>query len=158
MKEFHAAGAADTTDRVRRGLYGELLDVIIVLQKDFLHFHHRFAFGELSRLHMGVLGVLSRHEELPLSVVADKLYTARPQMTVLIDRLESLGLVLRKADAADRRVTTVGLTEAGRKALEEGVDAAHREIASRLSTLTDREMEAFGSALKTIQKLLSKVT
>jgi DNA-binding MarR family transcriptional regulator len=55
-------------------------------------------------------------------------------MTNRVDRLVTRGLVLRRADPADRRGVLVGLTPAGERA----VDAA-------LADLLDRERELLGS-------------
>ncbi len=133
------------------------MDVVITLQRDFLKFHARFQFGELTRLHMGTLGVLRRHGELPVSVIASKLYVSRPQMTVLLDRLEELRLVRRGAKAGDRRVTTITMTETGRLALEAAMVSVHRSLAEKLSNLSDEELTEFGDALAVMQKVLAKL-
>jgi DNA-binding MarR family transcriptional regulator len=143
--------------RVRQTFYEELMEVIMRLQKDFLNFHSRFDFGELSKLHLGILGVLKKYERLPVSTVAEKMYTSKPQMTLLLDKLESRELVKRGDDLSDRRVTMVTLTPAGRITLEKGLASAHREVTERLETLSDRELEEFGSALRTLQKIMAKL-
>jgi DNA-binding MarR family transcriptional regulator len=143
--------------RVRQSLYEEMMQIIMRLQKDFLNFHAQFDFGELSKLHLGILGVLKKYEQLPSSVVAEKMYTSKPQMTVLLDRLESLALIRRGDDPNDRRITTVKMTPAGRSALEKGLAAAHREVTTRLEKLSDRELEEFGAALRTLQNVMAKL-
>jgi DNA-binding MarR family transcriptional regulator len=148
---------AQGQQRVRAGIYEELLGVIIVLQKDFMSFHCRFDFGELSRLHMGILGVLSRYGPMPASALAERMHTARPQMTGLLDRLQAVGLVERTADPGDRRVTTIAMTPAGQGALAQGLELAHRELASRLGKLADRELDEFSAALRTLQKVLGRL-
>jgi DNA-binding MarR family transcriptional regulator len=149
--------SARAPGRKRRSFYDELVSVVMTLQRDFLKFHTRFEFGELSRLHLGVLGVLSRNAEMSVSAIAAKLYVSRPQMTVILDRLEELRLVRRGSDATDRRVTTVSMTDAGRVCLETAMVSAHRGMTDRLSHLTDEELAEFGDALRVMAKILAKL-
>jgi DNA-binding MarR family transcriptional regulator len=52
-----------------------------------------------------------------LSVLAERLHIAPRSATEVVDALEAHGLVARAADPADRRATTVTLTEEGRRLL-----------------------------------------
>lgn len=54
---------------------------------------------------------------LPCSDVAARLVAQVPDLTRLVDRLETAGLVKRNRDAEDRRVVRLSLTPAGRKLL-----------------------------------------
>jgi DNA-binding MarR family transcriptional regulator len=138
-------------------LYDELMSVFIALQRDFLKIHAHTEFGELSRLHMGVLGLLSRNGGLPISVVAARMFVSRPQMTVVLDRLEKLGLVRRGSDPRDRRVTVVTATTKGIGCLEKTMQTAHRQISERLSALSPQEVQEFGDALRALQRLLARL-
>jgi MarR family transcriptional regulator, organic hydroperoxide resistance regulator len=149
--------AARKAGRKRRNFYEEIMNVVMTLQRDLLKFHARFEFGELSRLHMGVLGVLRKNGEMSVSAIAAKLRVSRPQMTPILDRLEELRLVRRGADASDRRVTTVGITDTGRVSLEAAMVTAHRAMTQRLSILNDEELVEFGDALRVMQKILAKL-
>ncbi len=149
--------AARKAGRKRRNFYEEIMNVVMTLQRDLLKFHARFEFGELSRLHMGVLSVLRKNGEMPVSAIAAKLRVSKPQMTVILDRLEELRLVRRGADASDRRVTTVGITDTGRVSLEAAMVTAHRAMTQRLSILNDEELVEFGDALRVMQKILAKL-
>jgi DNA-binding MarR family transcriptional regulator len=77
----------------------------------------------------------------------------QPAMTVLVRVMEESGLVERRGDASDRRVTLVSLTEAGasyvRARRRAGVDAFVRLI----DELTDDEVEALVAALPALQHL-----
>jgi DNA-binding MarR family transcriptional regulator len=52
-------------------------------------------------------------EPLPMRTLADKLYCDASNVTGIIDRLESRGLVQRQADEHDRRIKKVAATAAG---------------------------------------------
>jgi DNA-binding MarR family transcriptional regulator len=147
----------ETRERVREPFCESLMSTIGQLQKEFMRFHASFEFGELSRLHVGILGVLSRNGELPVSTIGEKIHTSKPQMTLLLDKLESLELVSRGADPSDRRVTTVAMTDKGREVLLEALAVLQRDVNAQLEALSDQELEDFMNALGTIQKVLAKL-
>jgi DNA-binding MarR family transcriptional regulator len=62
-------------------------------------------------------------------------------MVALVDELEERGFLERRADPSDRRVRTLHLTPAGRKALEEAfqVAVAHEQKVSGGLTAAERE-------------------
>ncbi len=55
-------------------------------------------------------------QPMRMSDIADKLVLSRGGTTKVIDRLEELGHVTRRADPDDRRATLVEISESGRKA------------------------------------------
>lgn len=77
----------------------------------------------------------------------------QPAMTVLVRVMEGSGLVERRGDASDKRVTLVCLTEAGaayvRARRQAGVHAFERLI----DKLTDGEVEALTAALPALLRL-----
>ncbi|MGW3989878.1 MarR family winged helix-turn-helix transcriptional regulator [Streptomyces sp. NPDC004830] len=77
----------------------------------------------------------------------------QPAMTALVRVLEESGLVERRGDASDRRVTLVCLTDAGatyvRTRRQAGVDAFERLIGE----LTGEEVEALLAALPALKHL-----
>ncbi|MGK5550284.1 MarR family winged helix-turn-helix transcriptional regulator [Actinomadura kijaniata] len=77
----------------------------------------------------------------------------QPAMTALVRVMEESGLVERRGDASDKRVTLVHLTEAGaayvRTRHQAGVDAFARLI----DELTDDEVEALMAALPALEHL-----
>jgi len=77
----------------------------------------------------------------------------QPAMTALVRVMEESGLVERRGDASDKRVTLVSLTDAGasyvRARRRAGVDAFVRLI----DQLTDDEVEALVAALPALQHL-----
>ncbi|MEU0464320.1 MarR family transcriptional regulator [Amycolatopsis sp. NPDC006131] len=77
----------------------------------------------------------------------------QPAMTALVRVMEEAGLVERRGDAADKRVTLVCLTEAGasyvRTRRQAGVNAFERLIGE----LTGEEVEALVAALPALKHL-----
>ncbi|WP_030244810.1 MarR family winged helix-turn-helix transcriptional regulator [Streptomyces sp. NRRL S-350] len=58
--------------------------------------------------------LLAAEEPVPTRRIAERLHAEPSNVTVIIDRLESRGLVERSVDPGDRRVKRVAATEAGR--------------------------------------------
>jgi MarR family 2-MHQ and catechol resistance regulon transcriptional repressor len=65
---------------------------------------------------------------LPVNAIAEKVFLTSGSMTAAVDRLESKGLVERRADASDRRSRVVHLTPKGRTLIA----AAFRDHAAAL--------------------------
>jgi DNA-binding MarR family transcriptional regulator len=81
-------------------------------------------------LHCGqdlVLAALWEEEALRLSALAERLGVAPPTVTRMARRMESAGLLARRADPADARAACVHLTEAGRM-LRHRVNACWQDV------------------------------
>ena len=88
---------------------------------------------------------------LPLGQLAERLSCVKSNVTQLVDRLETDGLVSRTADTADRRSRLAALTDAGRRAQGRGaeiLDAAERELFGALTPDEGEQLHA----------LLAKIT
>jgi MarR family transcriptional regulator, organic hydroperoxide resistance regulator len=59
------------------------------------------------------IGSLKPGEPMPMSALAEALHCDNSNITGIVDRLEAAGLAQRQADARDRRVKAVVLTEQG---------------------------------------------
>ena len=73
--------------------------------------------------------------------VAERMISAVPDMTRLLDRLADAGLVVRERDPENRRFVTARITEAGRERVAAAVpvlDALHRE---QLKGLTEPQLK-----------------
>lgn len=68
--------------------------------------------------------------------VGERLVSAVPDVSRLLERMEDVGLISRERDATDRRHVTARLAEAGRRLLESvtpGLEAVERARFGRLS-------------------------
>jgi DNA-binding MarR family transcriptional regulator len=61
------------------------------------------------------IGSLKPGEPMPMSALAEALHCDNSNITGIVDRLEAAGLARRQADARDRRVTAVIMTEQGER-------------------------------------------
>ena len=91
----------------------------------------RLVKAGVSMTNLHVLGLLSRHGEMPMSRLADVLDVSLSNATGLVDRMEERGLVERIRVPDDRRIVLVRLTEGGTSTLEE-VELIRHDLLERL--------------------------
>ena len=72
---------------------------------------------KLAALH----ALVNAGDALPLGQLAERLACVKSNVTQLVERLETDGLVRRAFDPTDRRSRLAAITDAGRRAYEEGI-------------------------------------
>ena len=77
----------------------------------------------------------------------------QPAMTVLVRVMEESGLVERRGDPSDKRVTLVSLTEAGASYVRARRRAGVQAFVRLIDQLADDEVEALGAALPALKHL-----
>ena len=75
---------------------------------------------------------------------------SQPGCARLVDRLVAAGLARRDRDAADRRVTRVWLTAAGRRAVTRSRDARADAVRRWLAALPDADRRGFAASLEVL--------
>ena len=115
-----------------------------------------FAGESISELEMcgsdfAVLEALLHKGPLPVNEIGKKVLLTSGSITVAVDRLETKGLVERRAHGTDRRTRVVHLTKSGRKLITRAY-ADHAADLERLvsASLTRTERE-------TLMRLLKKI-
>ncbi len=102
----------------------------------------------LSLAKMGVLdNLVKAGEPLPLSRLAGRLSCVKSNMTQLVDRLETDGLVERVADPKDRRSVLAAITSKGRERYEAGRDALREQERALLKSFGEGEQEQLSEFL-----------
>jgi len=122
-----------------------------------MHAHRQLMMRRLAEhgAHPGqmfCIKALTEHDGITQRDIAELLHVARPTVTVMLQKMETAGLVERRVDERDQRYTRTYLTEAGwamhgqiHGILDEMVDSAvgpmptddQRELARLLGTLAD---------------------
>ena len=107
---------------------------------------------DLSLAKLNVLGILvGSSNPLTLGELAQRLACVRSNVTQLVDRLESDGLVRREPDPADRRSIRAVITDSGRERQHAGSLALAKvqdDISQVLSGYDSAHLEQALSALK----------
>ena len=80
---------------------------------------------------------------------------AQPTTTLLVKRLEELGLVRRERQTDDGRMVLVSLEPAGIQALEDFRSQLTALLRADLATTTDEQIEALAAATETLESLIN---
>jgi DNA-binding MarR family transcriptional regulator len=110
--------------------------------------------SELSRTEAKVLNTL-RDGPRRITELAECEGLAQPTTTLLVKRLEELGLVKRERQADDGRVVLVSLEPAGLQALEDFRAQFIALLRADLATTTDEQIEALAIATETLESLIN---
>ncbi|SFR07715.1 MarR family winged helix-turn-helix transcriptional regulator [Desulfoscipio geothermicus] len=100
-----------------------------------------------------ILFCLLEREGSTLSEIGSRAQIENSSLTTMVDKLEKEGLVERRMDAQNRRVTRLFLTDNGRRLAEE-VFAAGLKFNRRLKNNLEGSEDNLIKALKTISKSL----
>lgn len=93
----------------------------------------------LTPVQLSALYMIQKHGEVPMGKVANMLHCDPSNVTGIIDRLVSHGLVTRQENPADRRAKTITLTEEGHKIVREIMDVLPDRMGCDRLSGTDRE-------------------
>jgi DNA-binding MarR family transcriptional regulator len=112
------------------------------------------AEGELSSPQLTALSRLDRLGPMTTAGLARREQITPQAMGATIASLEKLGLVARKADAADGRLSILGLTPQGLAAVHSGRNAVVDRIVAVLdASFTGEETEILAAAAPLIERL-----
>ena len=89
-----------------------------------------------------VLTTLTEAEGVSQQTLAQRLYVTKGNISGLLDRLETAGLVERRSTAADRRSYEIHLTPSGREAAMRAIAIQHELIAATFGRLAPQDLEA----------------
>lgn len=93
---------------------------------------------------------------LTISEVQDKVHLASGSMTAAVDRLEKLGLVVRKSSPSDRRARVVHLTAEGRLLAISCFERHAKDLEALMSALSQQEKEQLYASLKKLGLLAAE--
>lgn len=101
-----------------------------------------------------VLTTLTEAEGISQQDLAKRLYVTKGNISGLLDRLETAGLVERRSTVADRRQYAIYLTPAGREAAQKAIAVQHGLIASTLGKLPPESLATFEGLLVATRDLV----
>jgi len=93
---------------------------------------------------------------LTITQIQDKVLLASGSMTAAIDRLEKLGLVVRKSTSTDRRARIVELTPEGKRVAGQYYEKHARDLEELMSVLSEREKQQLHVSLKKVGLLAAQ--
>jgi len=101
----------------------------------------------ITALQYTALTVLEQHDGLPAAQLARRSFVTAQSMADLVRALEQRGLIARERNPANRRELLIRLTDVGRALLAEYADDVLALERRMVSTLTERQVAQFRSAL-----------
>jgi DNA-binding MarR family transcriptional regulator len=138
-------------------IVADLFEILPVFHKKLVNVLDEGSREGLSHYHFVILNMLGQLEAPAVSEIGDKISVSRPQMTSMIDKLVSLGLVTRAPDVRDRRIIRISITPAGKKALSRARLKIKLRLRKKLAHLSADDLELFSTALKNIKILGPKI-
>jgi MarR family transcriptional regulator, 2-MHQ and catechol-resistance regulon repressor len=93
---------------------------------------------------------------LTISEIQDKVLLASGSMTAAVDRLEKLGLVVRRFSARDRRARIVELTHAGKRVAASCFEKHAEDLEALMSVLSQKEKAQVYASLKKLGLLATE--
>ncbi len=120
---------------------------LVLAELDELLRPHALTFARYEAL---VLLTFSKRGALPLGKMGERLQVHPTSVTSIIDRLETSGLVVRRAHPTDGRATLAEITQPGRDLVE---TATADLVAARfgLGALAPEDLESLSSLLRPIR-------
>lgn len=100
-----------------------------------------------------LLHFIQQENQCNVSKLADKMEVNPSAITVMLDRLENHGFVVRLRDANDRRVVITHLTEAGEDTLNKVLKARKQILQHCLEQVHPDELDVF---VQTLEKLAAR--
>lgn len=103
-----------------------------------------------------ILYVLWQQDSVPIAEIVKKTGLAKNTLTVMLDRMESAGLVHRRSDSRDRRRVTVSLTEKARGLQTQYDDVSNQINAIYYAGFSEQEVREFEAYLVRILNNLTQ--
>src|SRR6266436_9432027 len=93
---------------------------------------------------------------LTISEIQEKVRLASGSMTAAVDRLEKLGLVVRKSSPSDRRARVLELTAQGRRLAASSFERHAKDLEALMSSLSQKEKEQLYGSIKKLGLLAAE--
>lgn len=93
---------------------------------------------------------------LTISEIQDKVRLASGSMTAAVDRLEKLGLVVRRSSPSDRRARVLELTAKGKRLAASCFKRHAKDLEALMSGLSQKEKEQLYGSLKKLGLLAAE--
>jgi DNA-binding MarR family transcriptional regulator len=104
----------------------------------------------------GCLWVLSGHDGIAQRDLARKLHVASSTVTVMLQKMEAAGTIVRKTDEEDQRLSRIYLTDAGRKIQEEMNEALTDFVNATFGKMPSGDREEFDRLLSALCSNISQ--
>lgn len=134
---------------------------VILLFMQIFHYHIHYNFAKLENIDMHprqfpMLRILFEYPGLNQREIAEKLNIKPPTVAVSIKRMEKAGLVERKQDQNNQRISRIYITEAGTQVMKLGRKILVEEEKILLKDFTEEETAQFRQYLQRMRNNFTK--
>lgn len=109
---------------------------------------------DLSLAQHEVLVTIRRHDGLTQNELSDRLLVVKSNVSALIKKLESRGLVRRVIDPADSRNKRLSLTGEGHELVERSFELQNRVVEAMTSVFSDDDLARIGAVMGRVSDAL----
>lgn len=135
----------------------QIIELFHLLKKRLIRYASHYIKQEISPMQLHVMFSLLEKDVFTMSELANVVMISKQQLTPIVDRLVTAGLVLREPDEADRRVVKIHLSPAGHAFLSAHKLEVVRVFDTKLAALSGDELTRLDALLTELQHLLRKL-
>ncbi len=118
---------------------------------------HRLEPLGLSVLEHEVLIILMRSENLTQRQLAQRCFSAKSGISMLVSRFEINGLIIRRRSTSDKRAWSLSLTPRGRELAQAAFDVQVEIVSAMAPAFSDDELSLVRSRMETVATCLNKM-
>jgi MarR family 2-MHQ and catechol resistance regulon transcriptional repressor len=133
-----------------------LNELIREVGKKIKELHREIKGSTLTPMSVLVLKIISEKNKPTMKEVADCLSITPPSVTALIDPLVESRYILRDADANDRRIIHLSISDKGLQILKKNLLLARKEMNEVLNQMEEEEIDNLYSGMSHLLKILKK--
>lgn len=135
-------------------LHEALISIRRILRASDIHAKKLGKVTGLKTSQLVVLQSLEEFGEMTVGEIAGKVNLAQASATALVDRLQSMNLVMRARGNTDKRKVFVQLTDQGRSVLDRAPMALHDRFSDKFKALDDWEQNFLIAALQRVSGMM----
>ncbi|WP_251859453.1 MarR family transcriptional regulator [Clostridium sp. Marseille-Q2269] len=135
----------------------DIYDLLLDLHKKLFRTDELLKNLRIPQSHVKVIIFLKHHGNCSISQIAKDLLISKPNMTPIIDKLISEGMVTRYTDPEDRRVIRVQLTEKGSTFIKDQQKLLKSLLAKKIENLSEEDLQYLSTHLTGVKNIILKI-
>lgn len=135
----------------------KLITFLMHLNKHLFNHNDIFKGLSIPPSHAKVIFYLNHVGSAPVSQIGKDLAISKPNMTPIIDKLLSEGLVNRYYDQNDRRVIRVEINDKARELFKGHQEFMKAQVSNKLSALEEDDVETLNECLTKMYDICAKL-
>jgi len=145
-------------DQKLESIASNLLSLVPLFHRKLIRIDELLAAQDIAPSHLKIMFLLDACGELKVSVIGEKLYISRPNVTPLIDKLVKEGMAERIRDTTDKRIFNVKPTVKGKEFISNQKNLLAQNLKKRLSIMSDDTLDSLDTSLVTLKEIISKIS